>query len=146
MLKIEFPSHQFKIKKENGKECIFDELRKKWVRLTPEEWVRQNFLQYIIQTKKYPASLIAIEKEIFLGDIKKRCDIIVYKNNFPWMIVECKELAVIPTDIVFQQILRYNMALPVEYLIITNGNFSLAWQRKNNSLQSLEQLPEWISL
>lgn len=95
MIKIEYPPYQPKIKTENGKEFIFDEFRKRWILLTPEEWVRQNFLQYLTQTKKYPASLIAIEKEIKLGELKKRFDLVVYdRNSKPWMIVECKEMNV----------------------------------------------------
>jgi predicted type IV restriction endonuclease len=143
MFKINFPEYDFKIKKVQEKESIWDDIRKKWLRLTPEEWVRQNFLQYMIQTKKYPSSLIAIEKEILLGDIKKRCDIILYKDDLPWMIVECKELTVILNDAVLQQILRYNMAVPVQYLVITNGSFSFAWQRKNLTLILINQLPDW---
>ena len=143
MLKIQFPHYAFKIKQEDSKECIFDEIRKKWVRLTPEEWVRQNFLQYLIQEKKIPSSLIAIEKEIQLSELKKRCDIVVYKNNKPWMIVECKEMNIPLSELVLDQIIRYNMALPVEYLVISNGSFSYAWQRTNQQLLPVEELPEW---
>ena len=73
---------------------IFDEYRKQWLHTYTEEWVRQNFLQYLVQVKRYPASLIAVEKEIYLGDLKKRFDIVVYKESKPWMIVECKEMKV----------------------------------------------------
>ncbi|HQW94117.1 MAG TPA: type I restriction enzyme HsdR N-terminal domain-containing protein, partial [Ferruginibacter sp.] len=100
MIKIEYPPYQPKIKKDpafNGRqadrEFIFDEFRKRWVVLTPEEWVRQNFLQYLTQVKKYPASLIAVEKEIKTGELKNRFDIVVYDGNTkPWMMVECKEM------------------------------------------------------
>lgn len=143
MLRISFPPFAFKIKEEDNKEWIFDEGRKKWVRLTPEEWVRQNFLQYLIQVKKIPSSLIAIEKEIQLGELKKRCDIVVYNNKKPWMIVECKEINVPLTNTVLEQIVRYNMAIPVEYLVISNGSFSYAWQRINNGLEVLQELPLW---
>ena len=78
MIKIEYPPYQPKIKTEEGREMIFDEVRRRWVVLTPEEWVRQNFLQYLVQVMKYPASLIAVEKEIRLGELKKRFDIVVY--------------------------------------------------------------------
>lgn len=74
---INFPEPGFRIKKEEGREYIFDALRKKWVALTPEEWVRQNFVQYLLQVKNYPASLIALEKEIKLGELKKRFDILI---------------------------------------------------------------------
>ncbi len=143
MLKIEFPSYHFKFKKAGDKEYIFDESRKKWVILTPEEWVRQNFLQYLLQVKNYPGSLIAVEKEIFLNSLKKRCDIIVYKNNIPWMIVECKEQGVKTDEQVLLQILRYNMAFPVEYLVLTNGETSFGWHRLNGTLAEMEELPGW---
>lgn len=121
MIRIEYPPYNFKFKEADGKEFIFDEIRKQWLKLTPEEWVRQNFLQYLIQTKKYPASLIAVEKEIKLGELKKRCDIVVYKNDIPWMIIECKEMNVPVDNAVAAQIFNYNQTLDVSFLIITNG-------------------------
>ena len=81
MIKIDYPVPAFKIKTESQQEFIFDTNRKKWVLLTPEEWVRQNFLQYLIQTKKYPASLISVEREINVGELKKRYDVLIYKND-----------------------------------------------------------------
>jgi hypothetical protein len=81
MIKIDYPSYYPKIKLVQNKEYIFDELRKQWVLLTPEEWVRQNFLQYLVQVKRYPSSLIAIEKEIKIVDVIKRFDIVVYDYN-----------------------------------------------------------------
>ncbi len=143
MLKIEYPHHGFKIKKETGKEFIFDEVRKKWLRLTPEEWVRQNFIQYLIQIKNYPASLIAVEKEIELGELKKRCDIVLYKSSKPWMIVECKEMNVPLTDSVIEQILRYNITLDVRFLVVTNGMQTLAVQTFAGTTQKLDELPAW---
>ena len=129
MVVINYPEPDFRIKKENGKEFIFDALRKKWIMLTPEEWVRQNFVQYLLQEKKYPASLIAMEKEIRLGELKKRFDILVYDNNHqPWMMIECKAATIKLDDAVLQQILRYNITIPVPYIIITNGNLTYGWQ------------------
>jgi hypothetical protein len=116
MIKIEFPTHSYKIKSETGKDVIFDECRKQWMQLTPEEWVRQNFLQYLIQTKRYPSSLIAVEREILLGDLRKRCDIVVFKNAKPWMIIECKEMNAELNEAVIKQILTYNISLQVSYL------------------------------
>ena len=121
MIKIDYPNPTFKIKTESHQEFIFDTNRKKWVLLTPEEWVRQNFLQYLIQTKKYPASLISVEKEISLGELKKRYDVVIYKNDKPWMILECKEMEVPISEKTILQILNYNKILDVEFLIITNG-------------------------
>jgi hypothetical protein len=144
MFVVEFPNLDFKIKKEDQKEFIFDEVRKKWVRLSPEEWVRQNFLQYLIYTKKYPASLLMIEKGFLLNDIKKRCDIIVYKNSKPWMIVECKERGVKLEEAVMMQVLRYNMAIPVEYFVFTNGNVSYVFQNDGTAVKELAALPDWL--
>lgn len=121
MIKIVYPTPSFKIKQQDDKELIFDSIRKKWVLLTPEEWVRQNFIAYLVNEKKYPTTLFAVEKEIQLGELKKRCDVVVYKNNFPWMIVECKEMNVPINEKTLEQILNYNQVLHVPYLIITNG-------------------------
>ncbi len=142
MLKINYPLYQPKIKKLTDKELIFDEVRKQWVMLTPEEWVRQNFLQYLVQVMKYPVSLIAIEKEIQLGELKKRFDIVVYdKNTLPWMIIECKEMNVALDAGVLNQVLRYNQVLRVPFLVITNGSNTIAYSTKNNELIELFELP-----
>lgn len=143
MIKIEYPSHQFKIKGEKGKELIFDSLRKVWVRLTPEEWVRQNFLQYIVQVKHYPPSLIAVEKEMLLGELKKRFDILVYDaNHRPWMMIECKAMDISIDEKVLNQVLRYNISIPVPFLVITNGKFMVGFHRKNTGLELISELPE----
>ena len=141
MIKIDYPPYQPKIKMVAEKESIFDEVRKQWVVLTPEEWVRQNFLQYLIRIKKYPASLIAVEKEILLGDIKKRFDIVVYKNAVPWMIVECKEMSVKLNKKVLDQVLRYNISLRLPYLIITNGSYCYGFVCENNLLKEINEIP-----
>ena len=142
MIKIKYPSYQPKIKEEKGSEFIFDEFRKRWVKLTPEEWVRQNFLQYLTQTKKYPASLIAIEKEIKLGELKKRFDIVVYDaDTKPWMIVECKEMNVPLDKAVLNQVLRYNISLNVPYVVITNGISCIAFSLKDKIISEIDYLP-----
>jgi len=142
MIKIVYPSYQPKIKKEAEKEFIFDEFRKRWVVLTPEEWVRQNFLQYLTQIKKYPPSLIAIEKEIKLGELKKRFDIVVYDSNTkPWMIIECKEMNVALDKKVLDQVLRYNINMQVPYLVITNGNYCMAVKSENRAIVEISDLP-----
>jgi type I site-specific restriction endonuclease len=142
MIKIEYPPYQPKIKDQQGKEYIFDEFRKRWIFLTPEEWVRQNFIQYLTLIKKYPASLIAIEKEIKLDELKKRFDIVVYdRNSKPWMIVECKEMNVALDKTVLDQVLRYNISLKVPYLVITNGSYCMALQLKNGEMQAIDALP-----
>lgn len=142
MLTINYPHPEFRIKKEGGKEFIFDMLRKKWLQLTPEEWVRQNFIQYLVKVKKYPALLIAVEKELQLGELKKRFDILVYDTNYqPWMMIECKAGEVKLDESVLQQVLRYNMSVQVEYIVITNGSLSYAWQKRDSGLDDISELP-----
>ncbi|MDQ6815401.1 MAG: type I restriction enzyme HsdR N-terminal domain-containing protein [Bacteroidota bacterium] len=143
MITITYPTPAFKIKKQGGKDIIFDDCRKQWVQLTPEEWVRQNFLQYLIQVKKYPYSLIAVEREIVLGDLRKRFDIVVFKNAAPWMIVECKEMKVELSDAVIRQILNYNVALQVEYLVVTNGKSTFALYIQQGKFDWLTALPDF---
>src|SRR3989339_1264565 len=122
MIPLNYPQYQFRLEETDGKIKIFDELRKLWLILTPEEWVRQHVVKYLIQEKKYPASLIAIEAGIEVNKLKKRCDIVVFDNTgTPKMIVECKAPEIKITQKVFDQIASYNMKLKVDFLLITNG-------------------------
>ena len=144
MIKIEYPAYSFRIKKAGDKELIFDELRKSWLRLTPEEWVRQNFIRYLVLVKKYPPSLIAIEKEVWLGELKKRFDILVYNRlHMPWMMVECKSPDVSLNENVLAQVLRYNIAMPVIYLVITNGKQCMVFEKRAAQLIEKEEIPEF---
>ena len=119
----------------------------KWLLLTPEEWVRQNFVQYLVRVKKYPAAFIALEKEIFLGELKKRFDILVYdREHKPWMMIECKGMDVSLDDEVLSQVLRYNISVPVPYLVITNGSYCFAASRKNGKLESLGEIPAFSGI
>lgn len=144
MVKVEFPKPDFKIKEEDHKELIFDELRKKWVRLTPEEWVRQNFVQYLIQSKQYPSAFISIEKEIQLGELKKRFDVLVYdRNHIAWMMIECKAMDVALSEDVLAQVIRYNASVPVSFLVITNGSFTYAYEKSGTGLEEISLLPDF---
>ncbi|MBC7948202.1 MAG: type I restriction enzyme HsdR N-terminal domain-containing protein [Chitinophagaceae bacterium] len=144
MLLVKYPEPSFRMKNEAGKEFIFDTLRRKWLSLTPEEWVRQNFIQYLVQVGNYPATLIALEKEIWLGELKKRFDVLVYnKNHEPWMIVECKAGSIRLNDATLQQALRYNLSVPVEYLLITNGEMTFGWHKRDGRLHVIDELPLW---
>ena len=144
MIKIEYPVYDFKIRKEKNAEFIFDVMRKRWMSLTPEEWVRQNFLQYIVQIKSYPVSLIAIEKEIYLGELKKRCDIVVYdRDTLPWMIIECKEMNEPLNAKVLDQILRYHITLPAKYLVVTNGSYCFGFKKSEGQFYEIDELPEY---
>ncbi len=144
MIKIDYPKHSFKIKKENDIESIFDAFRKRWIVLTKEEWVRQNILQYLTEIKKYPAALIAIEKEIYIGELKKRCDVVIYdRNALPWMIIECKEMNAQLNAKVLEQILRYHITLPAKYLVITNGSYCFGFEKRGGKFYEIDELPEY---
>lgn len=142
MIGVIYPEPKFRTKKENGVELIFDEIRKQWIVLSDEEWVRQNFIQYLIHTCNYPAAFIAVEKEIMLGELKKRFDILVYdKQHKPWMLIECKSPDIVLTAETLQQVLRYNISVPVSFLVITNGHYSFAWEKSGTALKEIQQLP-----
>lgn len=143
MIRIQYPHFDYRIKKEGEKEWIFDEFRKQWVRLTPEEWVRQNILQYLVQVKKYPASLIAIEKEISLGELRKRFDILVYREARPWMMIECKEMNVAMDEPALKQALNYNITLQTPFLVITNGSHVYGFALKDGVMEEIFELPEF---
>lgn len=120
---LNLPEVNFRIRKsEKQRTEIFDQFRKKYVVLTPEEWVRQHFIHYLVSDCKYPANLIAVEQGIKRNGVIERADIVVFSKNLnPWMIVECKAANVPLTQAVFEQAARYNLKLGVEYLAITNG-------------------------
>ena len=145
MIAVQFPEPQFSIRNEGQKRFIFDTIRKSWLLLTEEEWVRQNFINYLVRGLGFPSSLIAIEKEIQLNELKKRFDILVYDaNHKPWMIIECKAPHVSLNENVLQQVLRYNMSVPVNFIVITNGHFTIAWEKKGESLSEIMLFPLWI--
>lgn len=147
MIKVKFPEPDFRIKTENNKDFLFDPIRKQWILLTPEEWVRQNFVQFLVKEMLYPVQLIAIEKEIRLGTLKKRFDILVYdKNTKPWMLVECKADGVVAGESAFHQALRYQIVLPAPFIIVTNGNQTRGWHNEGGVLSQLLQLPAWETL
>jgi len=122
MVQLNLPVCKFRIKKEDEKVFIFDDLRKKFVLLTPEEWVRQNFLRFLICEKKFPASLIAVEKQLTVNGLKKRFDALIYGHDAqPLAIVEFKSPDVEIQQNVFDQAATYNLALNVRFFIISNG-------------------------
>ena len=122
MLALNLPAYSHKIISKGGKNYILDMLRKKYVALTPEEWVRQHFVQFLISHRNYPGGLLANEVQIQLNGTKKRCDTVLYRRDLtPRLIVEYKAPDVEITQTVFDQITRYNMVLKADYLIVTNG-------------------------
>ena len=144
MIKVNYPAPVFRFKEENGREMIFDFIRRQWLSLNEEEWVRQNFIQFLIQEMKYPVELIAVEKEIQLGELKKRFDILVYDcDHKPWMLIECKAGEITLNEKVLYQVLRYNISTPAPFLVITNGHSTYAWEKADGELKELQQMPVW---
>lgn len=128
---------------------VFDTLRKKYVALTPEEWVRQNFVHFLIRYKNYPVGLLANEVQISLNSTRKRCDTVLYNRNLTArMIIEYKAPSVNITQEVFNQITRYNIVLKVDYLIVTNGinHYCCKVDYRNNSYSFLRDIPEYSEL
>jgi hypothetical protein len=144
MIAVQYPKADFRVKNEDGKRFIFDTIRKAWLLLTEEEWVRQNFVSYLQSVLKYPSAFIALEKEIRLNELRKRFDILIYdKEHHPWMLIECKEPKVQLSENVLQQVLRYNISVPVQYIVITNGEHTVAWKKEGGTLILLESMPGW---
>jgi len=144
MYSLNLPDYPHKIKQENNKAYIFDFIRKKYLVLTPEEWVRQHFVHYLITLKKFPSSLIVIEKGLKLNEMQKRADVLVYnKNGNPLVLVECKAATVKITQETFNQIARYNMVFHVPYLIVTNGlqHYCCKIDFNNQSFAFLDNIP-----
>ena len=122
MQKLNFPQYTFRFKNSENKVAVFDEIRKKFVILTPEEWVRLHTVQYLISEKKYPKSLINVEKQLKIGKRIKRYDIVVFNSKGGiHIIVECKAPSIKITQNTFDQIARYNMSLDASFLMVTNG-------------------------
>ncbi len=141
MHKLNLPEYAFRIKKEGGKQYIFDSIRKKYIVLTPEEWVRQNFIQYLINEKKYPGNLMAVEKQIKVNGKQRRFDLLIYlRNGQRHLIAEFKI-----THDAFDQVVRYNMALRVEKVIVSNGlqHFACEIDYVKNSFIYLPEIPEF---
>lgn len=144
LIPVQYAPPDFKTRRDPSGLVIFDELRKSWLKLTPEEWVRQNFVQYLVGQLHYPASFIALERQLQLGELTKRFDILVYDRNYaPWMMVECKSMNVKLDGKVLDQVLRYNMSIPVPYLVITNGHMCYGFDRSSGKLQEMQQLPSF---
>jgi len=122
MKKLNFPTYSFRFKNSENKVAIFDEIRKKFILLTPEEWVRQHTLHYLVQDNKYPKSYINVEKLIKINTLNKRYDIVVFQpNGSIFLLIECKAPEVAITQKTFDQIARYNLELKAKYLMVTNG-------------------------
>lgn len=149
MKKLNLPSYPIKLKDEGGKQYVFDFFRKKYLVNTPEEWVRQNFIHFLVQEKKYPASLIAIEKGLKLNELQKRADAVVYDaNGDPIVLIEFKAPSVKITETTFEQISRYNMVFKVPYLIVSNGlnHYCCKIDFDDNSFEFIKEIPYYNKL
>jgi len=147
MQKLNLPTYNFKLKSSENKTHIFDKLRKKYVILTPEEWVRQHFVQFLIDEKKYPTLLIAIEKQLTINNRRKRTDILVFdRSGKHHIIIECKAPSIKITQNTFDQIARYNLKLNAEFLIVTNGleHFFCKMDHDKESYIFLKDIPSYI--
>jgi type I site-specific restriction endonuclease len=145
-MQLNLPAFEHRIKNSEKGKMIFDPVRNKYVALTPEEWVRQNFLQYLIQVKKMPKTLIRVEMSLELNGLAKRSDIVVHNRlGTPLLAVECKASTVNITQSVFEQLARYNLQLNVPYLVVTNGltHFFCKFSESEKRYLFLTDIPEY---
>ncbi|MBX2888865.1 MAG: type I restriction enzyme HsdR N-terminal domain-containing protein [Ferruginibacter sp.] len=142
MILIEYPKQKPAIRSRLGRDEVFCLSRKKWVTLTPEEWVRQNFLLYLSLVLNYPPALLSVEKTIALGERKRRFDIVAFnRNGEPCILVECKKMDVPLSEKVMDQLLAYRSVVQTNIFVITNGVHCIAFQVINNRAELLNHLP-----
>jgi hypothetical protein len=149
MIQLNLPGYEFSTTQKEGRTMIFDTYRRRWVKLTPEEWVRQNFIRYLVEEKHYPASLVAVEHSLKINRQVFRADAVVFSTNgLPLLLVECKAPEVKITQKVFEQIVRYNFEFQVDYLIVTNGlmHFCCKIDKSNQSYEYLKEIPDFVLL
>lgn len=148
MQQLNFPSYSFRFKNSENKVSIFDEIRKKFIILTPEEWVRQHVVRFLLEEKKYPKSLVNVEKVLTINGLRKRYDIVVFNSDGSiFVLVECKAPEIKTSQATFDQIARYNMTLKAEYLMVTNGHNHYFCQMdfENEKYAFLKELPDYKS-
>jgi hypothetical protein len=146
---LNLPETNLDIRQQNGKLYVFDSLRKKYINLTPEEWVRQNFLQYLISELKYPAGLIALEAPLKLHENKMRSDILVFgKKGTPAMLVECKAAHVDISQQTFDQVIVYNMKVKAPCLAVTNGlkHYCFLQPVSGQKIEFFKNIPDYEAL
>jgi len=145
MQKLNFPDCEFRLKKQEGVISVFDEIRKKFFIATPEEWVRQHVVHFLLKEKKYPKSLINVEKVLKVNGLTKRYDVVVFKNDGSFfLLIECKAPEVKISQATFDQIARYNMTMKAEYLMVTNGlnHYFCQMDFENERYVFLKDLPD----
>ncbi len=148
-MELNLPSFDIRLQRDDEGVKIFDRLRKKFIILTPEEWVRQHFVNYLINHKGFPESLIANEIGITLNGTRRRCDTVVFdKHGSPMVIVEYKASSIVISQSTFDQIVRYNMVLHARYLIVSNGmnHYCCRIDYDNMSYDFLKEVPDYADL
>jgi hypothetical protein len=146
MQKLNFYSYSFRFKNSENKVSIFDEIRKKFIILTPEEWVRQHVIQFLLEEKKYPISHINVEKILKVNGLRKRYDVVVYNpDGSIYILIECKAPAIKIAQATFDQIARYNMTMNAQFLMVTNGlnHYFCQMDFENEKYQFLAELPNY---
>jgi hypothetical protein len=139
-ISLKYPPFDVRLKKQGQQTFIFDIIRKKWLVLTPEEWVRQHLLHYLVKVKNFASSTISVEKEIVLNDLRRRYDVVVYNRELkPYLIVECKAPYIELNQQVVDQALRYNLTIKAELLMITNGVSDLVFNARNEVIELPQQ-------
>jgi len=149
MLQLNLPEYNFRIKKQDEKLLIFDTQRKRYVSLTPEEWVRQHFIRFLIEEKGYPAAYLAIEKQLSMNGMNKRCDAILYNEHaLPVLIIELKAPSVSITQTTFDQVAVYNAKLKVDFFMISNGieHYCCKVDTNNSRYEFFAELPDYSNL
>ena len=149
MQDLNLPPYDFRISKEDGQFRIFDEIRKKFVALTPEEWVRQHFIMYMVNEKQVPAGLIVLEKKLILNTMTRRPDILIHdRQGKPLMIIECKAPEVKINQDAFDQVARYNSVIRVPYLVVTNGlqHYCCLMDYGGQTYKYLEEIPDYKTM
>ena len=149
MQKLNLPEYSFKFKTREDKDYIFDPLRRKYVRLTPEEWVRQNFMQYLVTEKKYSVSLITVEALVKVNNNPQRADLVVFdRSGNPVLVAEFKAPEIKISQQTFDQIVRYNMQLKVKFLIVSNGlnHYCCRIKYAENSYEFLQGIPDFVDI
>jgi type I site-specific restriction endonuclease len=149
MQELNLPSYEFRLKKDKGQLRIFDEIRKKYVVLTPEEWVRQHFIKFLVDQKNVPAGLIILEKQLIMNTMSRRPDILIHdQQGAPIMIVECKAPEVEISQDTFDQLARYNSVLKVPFLVVTNGmrHYCCEMNYRENIYHFLEDIPNYAEM
>lgn len=147
MISLNLPSYKFRFKKDSkSRPVIFDFVRKKWLVLTPEEWVRQNWLRFINTHLGFPEGVLKIETGIKLNENQKRSDVLVYKNSNPCVLIECKAPEIKISEATLSQALNYNKVYEAKYIVLTNGLDHHVFVRNENNWNKIDLLPFYSEL